>query len=408
MPSQSTPLVLLAFANERQQEARYLRALPDESRAIQAALERAERAGLCELKILPNATPRDLVNAFQDTRYRDRIAALHYGGHAGSYQLLLEDSAWENQAADAAGLVPLLKNQKALQFVFLNGCSTEPLARALTDAGIPAVVGTFESVKDGVAQQLAQQFYAGFGNGLSLGRAWSEAIASVQLTEGGDPRSMGWGEQVLTRFPWDVFVKKGAEPVLDWNLPDAVGDPLFGLPELPNLDLPDTPYRFLNRYKKADAPLFFGRARYIRDLFERLTNPIGSPVVMLCGQSGVGKSSLLEAGLFPHLEQVCQLRYLRRDETVGLLGTLRNALGIKNLDADLRSIWKAAEKAKGKPLVIIMDQAEEAFTRPCPQEPEEIERFAQALSSIFSDPTDLRAKSCSDSARSTKWKLTTH
>ncbi len=388
MPKQTCPLFLFAFSNERQDGTQVLAGLSDERRAIETALAPAERMGLCELKILPNATLAEIFATFQDKRYRDRIVLFHYGGHANGAELLLERNDRENEPAHREGLVPLLRNQKSLQLVFLNGCSTEQWAFSLNEAGIPLVVGTFEAIRDNVAQNLAAQFYAGLGQGMPLRRAWEEAIARIRTETGDNLRSIGRDDASLDRFPWGLFQRKGADEVNQWNLPDATGDPLAALP-LPesykNIPLPNEPFRFLDRYRKADAPIFFGRGHDIRNLHDRLTNPVGSPVVLLSGQSGVGKSSLLEAGLLPRLEDRCTVLYLRRSTETSLRTTLKDALKVGDTSDDLQVCWKRIEAQTGKPLICIMDQAEEAFTREGGKGEQEIETFAHALNSIFGD-----------------------
>lgn len=380
-----TPILLLAFANERQNDAQYLRALSDERRAIETALAPAERMGLCELKILPNATLAEIFAAFQDERYRDRIAIFHYGGHANGAELLLERNDRENEPAHREGLVPLLRNQKSLQLVFLNGCSTEKWALALNEAGIPLVAGTFEAVKDEVAQQLAAQFYAAVGQGLPLRRAWDEAIANVKASGDGTMRGFGRGSIVLDRFPWELFQRKGAETAPAWNLPDANQNPLALIPlpeKYQHMPLPNEPFRFLDRYKKEDAAIFFGRGHAIRDLYDRLTNSTGSPLVLLSGQSGVGKSSLLDAGLLPRLDAKNNVAYVRRDTELGLVGTLLQALRCP-ADGDPTAAWQQIEQNEGKPLILILDQAEEAFTRDHGGRLQEVENLAKCVKQIF-------------------------
>lgn len=370
MSNSQRPILFFAFANDRTNDDQYLRALSDERRAIEAALLPAERAGLCEVKMLPNATLGEIFAAFQDDRYRDRIALFHYGGHANGAELLLERNDRENDPARKEGLIPLLRNQKGLQMVFLNGCSTEKWALALNEAGIPLVAGTFEAISDAVAQQLAARFYAGIGQGLSLGRAWDEAIANVKASGDGTMRGFGRKDVVLDRFPWDLFQRRGAEIAQEWNLPEVNNNPLAMLP-LPEkyaaMPLPNDPFRFLDRYKKEDALIFFGRGRAIRDLYDRLTNPLGSPVVLLSGQSGVGKSSLLEAGLLPRLEEKHTVIYTRRDTNRQLTGTLclalQEYLGSVVAPDQIQSVWKKIEQQTKRPLVVLLDQVDEAFTR---------------------------------------------
>ena len=131
----------------------------------------------------------------------------------------------------------------------------------------------------------------------------------------------------MDRFPWDMYVKEGAEQVRSWNLPEAVENPLFGLPEIPQTySLPNSPFLFLRRYERKHAEIFFGRSYYIRDLYNQLTDKKSAPVILLYGQSGVGKSSLLEAGVLPRMEMSHEVRYLRRVKEKGLLGTMELAL----------------------------------------------------------------------------------
>ncbi|MFE3188176.1 ATP-binding protein [Nocardia sp. NPDC059240] len=63
------------------------------------------------------------------------------------------------------------------------------------------------------------------------------------------------------------------------------------------------PYRGLDSFRSGDATLFFGRDRAITDLVALVerTARDGGGVAVLLGASGAGKSSLLAAGLLPHL-----------------------------------------------------------------------------------------------------------
>ncbi len=383
------PLILLAFANEREAGAAYLRALPDEQRSIRRALEPAVAQGWCEVEVLSNTSIDDLFDTFQKQRYRDRVAVLHYGGHAASFELLLESvRAAQNVRARSEGLVSFLGAQQGLQLVFLNGCCTEPMAQSLNGAGIPMVIGTFKAIDDGVAQQIAARFYNGLGQGAGIRRAWAAAIDQYRTAPGNSQRSIGIPGALPDRFPWQLFVKEGADIALDWNLPEAANDPLSTLPLPADLHhLPDMPFRFLGRYTREDAAIFFGRSRSIRRLYDRLTDPHGLPVSLLCGQSGVGKSSLLEAGVMPRLTPKCTVFYLRRGPEKGLVKTLQSALQTpEKTPADLLGAWKTRERSDGKPVVIILDQAEEAFTRPEGRGDQELEELAGVLKDLFDDP----------------------
>src|ERR1051325_4102690 len=87
------PLIFIAFANDLDDTVGYLRNLSVEERRLREVLEPAEQAGLCEVVMRSNSTAGDIFKVFQDPRYRNRVAILHYGGHANGYQLLLGSGA---------------------------------------------------------------------------------------------------------------------------------------------------------------------------------------------------------------------------------------------------------------------------------------------------------------------------
>lgn len=394
MPETSKkPVIFLAFANDRDDTVGYLRNLPDEARRLRSVLEPAEQAGLCEVLIRSNSTAGDIFKVFQDPKYRNRIAILHYGGHANGYQLLLESAAGQSAAADAGGLAKFLGQQQGLHMIFLNGCSTQEQTQGLLDANISVVISTSRAIDDQVATDFSHQFYQGLAGGASIRTAYTEAEASVQTTRGGSTRGLYFAAQDSSesaaesdRWPWNLYVREGSELAALWNLPDAVNDPLFGLPLLPEHDLPESPYRHLNWFSRKDAEVFFGRGRQIRELYDRLTAPRTAPIMLLYGQSGVGKSSLLDAGLIPRLEQHYEVCYLRRGAD-GLLKTLQMAFQPEASDVPLEMAWRAKEEQTGKPLIVFLDQVEELRTRPIADLPDEWDQLVRVVKAIFSDPS---------------------
>lgn len=441
------PLILLAFANERQPGATYLRNLPIELNQLRAALEKAKDAGLCDYEILTNVTLEQLFSTFRNKRNRGRIAIFHYSGHAESFELLLEDEKGQTAKAHAAGLVPFLASQNGLEMVFLNGCHSLSTSKQLLDQGVPVVVGTVQAINDKTATDLSTFFYRSLAEGLPIGQSWN---AAVQQLQAGNQDVEGWYNEAaihrgglklnVDRFPWEMRFRPGSEEVKNWSLPAASNNPTFGLPKIPeNYPLPDDPYLFLRRYEQQDAAIFFGRGNYVRELYRRLTNPSSASVVMLYGQSGVGKSSLLGAGLIPRLEKNYEIIYVRRDPMTGLSGGLKKALGMplntgvsqkqkaaerqKILDniqqyeslvanltgdaktdaeqtiekyqsqlealhqpelPDLAGAWK--QKEIDRPLILILDQVEEVFTRIKTDEPNELKDFCLLVKSIFDTP----------------------
>ncbi len=386
------PVILLAFANDRDDTIGHLRNLPVEARQLREVLEPAEQAGLCEVVVRSNSTASDLFKVFQDPRYRNRIAIFHYGGHANGYQLLLETAAGQAAAADAGGLAAFLAQQHGLQLVFLNGCSTQQQTQGLLDANISAVISTSRSIDDQVATDFAFHFYQGLAGGATIRTAYHEAAAAVQTAKGGNTRGLYFGTKAdsqshpeADRWPWNLYLREGSESADQWNLPEAVNDPLFGLPPLLARDLPESPYRHLNWFTQKDAEMFFGRGHQIRELYDRLTAPRTAPIILFYGQSGVGKSSILDAGLIPRLEQAYEVCYVRRGEG-GLLDALKRAFLPEVAGLPIEAAWRVKEEQLHKPLILFLDQVEELYTRPLVDVPDEFEQLLKVVKAIFSDP----------------------
>ena len=376
------PIIFLAFANVRDDTVPYLRNLPEEQRQVRVALERARVAGLCEIVERSNATIAEILDVFQLSEYRNRIAIFHYGGHANGFQLLLESPEGRSSPAHAGGFAEFLAQQHGLQVVFLNGCSTQPQVQGLLQANVSAVIATSQAIADDIATNLATRFYTGLAGGASIGTAYNEAVASIKTEIGEDLlkyylEATG-GEE--NRWPWDIFINEGAEITDQWNLPDAADDPLFGLPALPSGDLPAKPYRHLHWFDREHAEVFFGREYQIRELYDRVTSPYAAPIILVYGQSGVGKSSILAAGLTPRLETSHEIRYQRIKKELDLFENLKNVIYPATPEA-----WHELENQLNKPVLIILDQVEELFTRFDFARPFENPLFFETLNTLFLD-----------------------
>jgi hypothetical protein len=211
------PIIFLAFANEPAQSSAYLRELVREKNAIRKALEEAEAAGICEILYEPHASLDQIFDKFQ--KYRERIQVFHFGGHANSVQLLLQDHQGKPQAAHAQGLMAFLGQQRGLKLVFLNGCSSGQQARELLRLGVPAVVGTSGSVSDGAACTLSTRFYKGLVQGLTLQQAWGDATQQALASAGGQVRDLyyeGAPAEAQDGNPW-AFEEQGGGG--KWKLP---------------------------------------------------------------------------------------------------------------------------------------------------------------------------------------------
>lgn len=383
--SSPLPVILLAFADYRTDEELHLRELGAEQDGIVAALKAAEEAKLCKVVQIADATVKKITDAFSDYD----VVVFHYGGHANGYSLLME------KAANAEELAVFLGKQPSLQLVFLNGCATGPQAKALLREGVPLVIATSKAINDTVAREFSVSFYAQLGKGKNIETAYAHypyqySITHKDKSEGERLRGLYFRKMpasLIERVPWDLYHTPGAEVAKEWNLPLVAGDPLFGLPPIyPIYDLPEHPFRYLKWFEPEHAEVFFGRSHQIRELFKKLTEAHMPPISLLFGKTGVGKSSLLHAGLFPRLKPAHHVEYVRRDPSLGLLGTL-----LQKLDGTaLKEVWLEREEAESKPLIVILDQAEEVFHRPMAEVPPqaELELFTQALKTAFGDPAN--------------------
>lgn len=327
----------MAFANDRVDDAAYLRNLPVELDGIRSVLTKAVQAGLCDVVERSNLTITQLLDVFQSPEYKDRIAIFHYGGHANGYQLLLEAHDGSHSSAHSEGLVSFLSKQNSLKLIFLNGCSSQQQALNLVESGVPSVIGTSQSINDDVATSLAIRFYSALAGGSSIEKSWDEAVDEVKIQKGtanmrdlffdgmdndideanGEVAAQKAVMNTIDRFPWNIFFKEGADIIRQWNLPEEVENPLFGLPAIPpKFHLPETPFRYLQRYTRKEAEVLFGRSYYIRQLYNLVVDPKGAPLILLYGQSGVGKSSLIDAGFTPRLENTHTVWYMRRDQGI--------------------------------------------------------------------------------------------
>jgi len=144
------------------------------------------------------------------------------------------------------------------------------------------------------------------------------------------------------------------------------------------------PFKGLAFFDRADAEFFCGRERLVVGLVARLAE---SPLAGIVGSSGVGKSSLLRAGVLPALAAGALPGSARWRQVLLRPGTCPNAeLGRALAGEALPGV--AGQLAPGERIVVAVDQFEELFTL-CEQE-EERAGFAGQLAAAAAD-RDRRA-----------------
>ncbi len=145
----------------------------------------------------------NLTNYF--IQYKDRILIFHYGGHANSKSLLLND-----QKANAQGIAYQLAQQASIQLVFLNGCSTRQQVDLLLDVGVPAVIATSVPIGDKSATHFAEKFYAALITNHTLEAAFDMAAANFETKYNHRPRiyrDVGLRDEKTEELPWGLYTK---------------------------------------------------------------------------------------------------------------------------------------------------------------------------------------------------------
>lgn len=125
----------------------------------------------------------------------------------------------------------------------------------------------------------------------------------------------------------------------------------------------ERPYPFLDAFTEEDAGRFYGRSAAARNLTELV---LTERITLCFGPSGVGKSSLLQAGLLPLLRQNGCLPLYCRPENDPLSSirqaALRQEAAVQTSAASLPELLAALAQATQRSVVIVLDQFEEVFT----------------------------------------------
>jgi formylglycine-generating enzyme required for sulfatase activity len=161
-----------------------------------------------------------------------------------------------------------------------------------------------------------------------------------------------------------------------------------------------SPYPGLMHFTRKYAPVFFGREAEVREILDRMRLPEGR-FIIISGDSGVGKSSVVDAGILPRLEagglpgneNCVSVRMLPGqssqpfDALMTVLGDRATRAGlhpetiIKELKQSPDTLTRHLQKmipsgSDGKTLVLFLDQMEELFTT---QHIEQSNKFLTAL-----------------------------
>ena len=148
------------------------------------------------------------------------------------------------------------------------------------------------------------------------------------------------------------------------------------------------PYKFLDHFDTKDADLFFGREQEIGLLSQRV---LAHRLMVVFGDSGVGKTSLIKAGAMPALKKLevfpiyCRvldspnnaMEKAIAHAVAAETGILIDASGVS--ETPLLNLLMKSQQAVGRPIVLFIDQLEELFVLSYENQQLFIDQLAQCV-----------------------------
>jgi hypothetical protein len=149
-----------------------------------------------------------------------------------------------------------------------------------------------------------------------------------------------------------------------------IGEPLLLTEIKPELhsgeEFHRRPFKFLDFYSESDADLFYGRESEIHNLCSKI---LGHRSFVLYGRSGVGKSSIVHAGILPALKKRGHRVFVVRNyhDSLSDLLQLFNFGGRENSNIGHKIIENGDYPSHDQTVIIIFDQFEEFYLRSLPK-----------------------------------------
>ncbi len=232
----------------------------------------------CYVNFVRNPSRQEFNNHLWDSLGWDIIFFAGHSQTVGGTGRLYINNDKTNNSLTIEQLEEALKAaiDKGLKLAIFNSCDGMGLANTLAHLHFSTTIVMREPVANRVAEAFFKNFLTAFAiERLPLYLAVQQARRQLQGLE-------------------DEF------PGASW-LPVICQNPAIEPPSWLNLGgIPPCPYRGLFAFREQDAHLFFGREQFTRDLVAAVKR---KPLVAVVGPSGSGKSSVVFAGLVPHLRR---------------------------------------------------------------------------------------------------------
>jgi myosin heavy subunit len=173
LPKQITVLFLAANPLDQQQ----LR-LDEEVRGITEMIRLSEYRDAVRLVSRWAVRSQDVLQAINECQ----PSIVHFSGHGkNSGEIILQDAAGRAKLVSKEAIVQTMSSASGdIRLVFFNTCYSRGQAESVVQH-ISAAIGMNTSIGDEAARVFSAQFYSAIGFGLSIAKAFQQAIAKLML-----------------------------------------------------------------------------------------------------------------------------------------------------------------------------------------------------------------------------------
>ncbi len=155
----------------------YLR-LDEEARSIQEMIRKSKHRDSVKFETRWAARPLDILQAINELN----PDVVHFSGHGTQDgELILQNANGNKQFVSMEAIVQtMMTSSDKIRLVFFNTCFSYEQAISVVSE-VEAAIGMTDSISDNAARIFAAQFYSSIGFGLSLKKAYDQAITALML-----------------------------------------------------------------------------------------------------------------------------------------------------------------------------------------------------------------------------------